>query len=496
MLVIDTFFGSSFLGQLRSIIHMPPSRDTLSPGCTQQPVMVDDSEKGTGPQTSRRPARRNLHITRPEPGSIYDTMFEHAGTSLYVLPICWTDLHTQLLGARFSECPAIVKPVPELVPGRFLEPSNLARALTAELHILVKHDSQPARMFSKNRAIKHVMATLFSGTLSRPKTGAELDIFFGQRIFRKAIRIPCMWKSPSGVDTSFDSAPTIPATSFKNLPPASSPESSSGYAPNQPVLAYVNRGQLAMIRENLFRVVLGPNHTPNEPVARLQRLRSKLLIPANLDHDPYLIGILLAMAQAHFYHKGSSSKSSSQSSNGSRSSQKSVRMPTPNFHDVKVQIITHDEGNDSSPNFIVYTAVVSAAFLSRFMDPHKAPTSTDDANVNGGIHITHTPVTFWPILGLKERLAKALGHEIAGEPLYGDPDHIGLWDMLVDQPAPAPVYPATNLKRRRTERAPLSEVLNSSFEEETSNSSEDCPVLSPDAKRRRTARPANPLEVC
>ncbi|KAK3348884.1 hypothetical protein B0T25DRAFT_231134 [Lasiosphaeria hispida] len=493
MLAIDTFFGSSFLGQLRSIIHMPPSRDTLSPGWTQQPAMVDDSEKGAGPQTSRRPARRNLRITRPEPGSIYDTMFEYAGTSLYVLPICWTDIHTQLLRARFSECPAIIKPVPELVPGRYLEPSNLARALTAELHILVKPDSQPARMFSKNRAIKHVMATLFPSTLSRPKTGAELDIFFGQRVFRKAIRIPCMWKSPSGVDTSFDSAPTIPATSFGNLP-ASSPESSADYAPNQPVLAYVNRDQLAMIRENLFRVVLGPNNTPNEPVARLQRLRSKLLIPANLDHDPYLIGILLAMAQAHFYQKASSSKTSSQSSNGSRSSQKSIRLPTPNFQDVKVQIITHDEGNDSSPNFIVYTAVVSAAFLTRFLNPHKAPTSADDADVDSGIHITHTPVSFWPILGLKERLAKALGREIAGEPLSGDPDHIGLWDILVDQPTP--VYPTTSLKRRRAERAPLSEVLNSSFEEEAPNSPEDRPVLSPDAKRRRTARPVNPLEVC
>jgi hypothetical protein len=89
-----------------------------------------------------------------------------------------------------------------------------------------------------------------------------------------------------------------------------------------------------------------------------------------------------------------------------------------------------------------------------------------------------------------------LGHEIAGDSIYDDPDYIGLWDPLLE-PQPRPVYHPVSLKRRRADREPLSRVLNSSFDEE-SPSSDDRPVLSPAAKRRRTARTAsvNTLEVC
>ncbi|KAK0609922.1 hypothetical protein B0T17DRAFT_457381, partial [Bombardia bombarda] len=446
--------------------------------------------------TCHRPhRRRNTRITSPQVGSLYDIMYDNAGISLYVLPICWTDTHSKLLGARFTELPAIEKPVPDYVPGRCLEPSRVARMLTAELHTLVRHETRPTDAFCKNRAIKHVMQTLFPNTLSRPKTGADLDLYFGMRVFRKAVRLPCLWRSP-GVETSFDSAPTIPSTSFGML----SQDATSEYAPNQPLLAYINRSQLAMIRQNLFRVFNGPDNTPNEPVARLQRLRSKQLIPKDLEHDPYFVGILLAMAQAHFYYIGSS-KLSSRSSSRSRgsNSRRAARMSVPRFHDVKVRIITHDDGNDSSPNFVVYSATVTATFLERFLHPHKSPLSTEDL-AGGGLDITYTSVPFWPILGLKERLAKALGREIAGDPLFGDPDLIALWDALVDQ-QPTPLFPPVSLKRRRgPQREALSEVLNSSFEDEiptSTNSSEDSPVLSPGTKRRKGARSvSSTLEVC
>lgn len=454
-------------------------------GLAEQPTMADLNHNAP---KKAQPARRRIpRITRPDPGSLYDIMHDHAGTSLFILPICWTDTHAKLLGASFSALPAVVTPVPEVVPGRWLEPSNMARSLTSELHVLVKSDTQATRVFCKNRAMKFVLASLFPNTLSRPKTGADLDLYFGTRIFRKAVRIPCMWKTPNCADASFDSAPTLPASSFDPVLNRHR-EPLAEYAPNRPMLAYINRSQLAAIRQNLFRVVHGPDGAPNDAVLRLQRLRSKMLIPADIEHDPYIVSILLAMAQAHFYRKPSS-KSSSQSSSSSRSS---VRMRLPEFRDVKVQIITHDEGNDSNPNFVVYTAVVTPAFLKRFLRPEKAPTSEDGTLADSGLKITYTPVTFWPILGLKERLSKALGREIAGDPLFADPEYIGLWDPLLDQSKPT--FPSvTTIKRRRK---PLLEVLNSSFEEEIPSSSDDQPVLSPAAKRRRTARTVNPLEVC
>lgn len=427
-------------------------------------------------------------------------MHEHAGTSLYVVPICWTDLHSRLLGVRFTERPVIDKPVPDIVAGKSLKPSKVAQTLTSELQTLVREDPAPMRAFWKNRAIKHVMSTLFPTTLSRTKTGAELNLFFGTRICRKVVRVPCVWKSPSSAGVSFDSCSTIPATSFceENN---SAREAGIQYGPDMPILAYISKSQLAAIRKNLYGVVRGPNNTPNEPVERLQRLRSKMLVPANAEHDPYIVAVLLAMAQAHFYHEPPSRLSSQSNARGSRDL---IHAPPAAFRDVKVQIITHDEDDDSNPNFVVYTAVVTATFLRRFMFPHKAPACSDDGNTNGaGMDISYTPVPFWPILGLKERLAKALGREVAGEPVSDDPDHIAFWDPLLEprrRPQPHQTSPTASRKRRRSEREPrdpLSEVLNSSFEEDPPTSPEDRPVLSPAAKRRRRARRASStLEVC
>jgi len=490
MLTIESLFSSSFLGQLRAIVHMPTSGSQDKPGARErgQPTKSDGPSQ-PAPET-RRPCRRRVaRITRAEPGSLYDIMHDHAGTSLYVVPICWTDQHTRLLGARFRQRAAVDKPVPDLVPGVWLETSKMAQTLTSELHTLVREDATPARAFCKNRAMKHILSTLFPTTLSRPKTGAELNLYFGHRVFRKVVRIPCVWKNPSSVETSFDSCPTLPATSFNGT------QKSSREA-GMPMLAYINKSQLAAVRKNLYGVLRGPGDNTNEPVSSLQRLRSKTLVPADADHDPYIVAILLAMAQAHFYHESSSRSSSQSSSQGGR---KSVRIAPPSFRDVQVQVITHDEGNDSSPNFIVYTATITAAFLNRFMFPHKAPAAGGAGEDDGaGMDISHTPVSFWPILGLKERLAKALGREIAGDAIYDDPNHIGLWDPLLE-PQQTPVYHPVSLKRRRTDREPLSQVLNSSFDEELPSSSDDRPVLSPAAKKRRTTRRrvnGSTLEVC
>ena len=490
------------------------------------------------PRKTARLRRKAPRITAPEQGSLYDIMHENAGTSLYVVPILWTDTHTQLLGAEFHSHPAILTPVPDYIPGRWLEPSHIARNLTNELHTLVRGQLVQSPLYLRNRAMKHVMGTLFPATLSHSKFDVELDMYFGLRVFRKAVRIPCLWLS-SNSEASFASTTTMPTTSFGRLP--TPPDMSMDAIPNRPMLAYMSRGQLAYCRKHLFRVVKGPNDGPNEPVASLQRLRSKMLIPENINHDSYLVATIIAMAQAHFY-RYQSSKSYTEALRSSRKSKsnKRLRMPPPEFQDVKIQIITHDEENESSPNFIVYTATVTTAFLDRFMHPHKAPLSQEKMEQGAaGLKIDLTPVSVWPILGLKERLAKALGRDLAGEPVLGDPEHIGLWDVLFEKPEPeqqpsVPIFaspprpiPAAaaavreSLKRRRHGssgyereqlRAPLSEMLDSSFEEETTPNSSaddlDRPVLSPGAKRRRTAAssrggsggatPGNrkPLEVC
>jgi hypothetical protein len=481
-------FSSSILGPLRAFVQMSNG----TPIGASAPELAPPTDSESDSQTQSSPARtrgrpRRRRITRPEQGSLYDILNDHASTSLYVVPICWTDRHATLLGARFNKRVAVVKPVPDLVPGVWLEPSKMAQTLTSELHTLVREDATPARAFCKNRAMKHILSTLFPATLSRPKTGAELNLYFGHRVFRKVVRIPCIWKSPSSVDTSFDSCPTLPSTSFAQI-------AKNGRDPGMPMLAYINKSQLAAIRKNLYGVARGPENNGNTPVTNLQRLRAKMLVPADSNHDPYIVAMLLGMAQAHFYHESSSRSSSQASSQGCR---KSVRIAPPAFRDVKVQVITHDEGSEGSPNFVVYTAVVTAAFLERFMSPHRVPRSATGEACTEGMDISYTPVSFWPILGLKERLSRALGREIAADSIYDDPNHIGLWDPLLEpQPRPVCHHHAVSLKRRRADREPLSQVLNSSFDEDPPSSADDRPVLSPAAKRRRTARAISTLEVC
>ncbi|KAK4145099.1 uncharacterized protein C8A04DRAFT_27098 [Dichotomopilus funicola] len=525
-------FSLSLVTQLHSVVKSA-SRDKDKDGSGPNP---DESygQLQLVPATKRYGPRR---IKRVEEGSIYDILHDHAGTALHVLPICWTDQHTLLLGVRFTKNDAIVKPIPDVAPNVWLEASKMAQTLTSELHTLARHETTPQRRFCKTRAMKHIFSTLFPSTMSCAKTGAELNLYLGRHVFKKVVRIPCLWKSSSnaGTESSFDSCPTIPATSF-GAPSKSRREG------GLPVLAYITKAHLASIRNNLYRCFRPAGSGTNEPIQRLQELRHKMLVPADADHDPYIVAMLIAMAQAHIFRE-SSPRSSPSSSQG----RGTVHMLPVSFRDVTVQVIMHDEGQSPESRFSVYTATITKTFLKRFMFPYSAPEG-QAASQDAGINITYTPVNFWPILGLKERLAKALGEELGGEGLYADPEHIGLWEPLLDiecqkqyqkqlladqarqhsqrrqqyQHLPRPLHPVrplrstqayqpASLKRRRTDREPLSCVLNesnSSFEEEpsstaASNSSassgpEDCPVLSPAAKRRRTGRRVNnsTLEVC
>lgn len=489
------------------------------------PQHKNSNTRAPGKKTKRPPPR----ITSPEEGSLYDIMHEHAGKSLHVLPICWTDFHTQVLGAQFQEHPIISTPVPDYVAGQWLEPSFLARNITHELHVLVRSQYQ---LVSKARAMNYIMSTFFPDTLSHREKDVELPMYFGLRAFPKAVKVHCMWKSPMCGEGSFDSTTTMPAASFGDRSPTPGPL--SDVTPNKPILAYLSRSQLAQNRGYLYRIAPNPENGTNFAVSSLQRLRSKMLIPKNVNHDSYLVAAIIAMAQSHFYQNDDRPSKFRGDKAAKWGSSRPLRVVPAGFRDVTIRIITHEENNESSPTFVVYTATVTAAFLERFLHPHKAPLPKEEMQQGAaGLKIDYTTVPFWPILGLKERLAKALGREIAGEPMFGDPEHIGLWEPLLEEPVaplPAPVLaspprpiPAAaaavrnTLKRRREReceqlRPALSEMLNSSFEEETTPNSSaedlDKPVLSPDAKRRRTASSArgggaagaagtpNPLEVC
>lgn len=176
-----------------------------------------------------------------------------------------------------------------------------------------------------------------------------------------------------------------------------------------------------------------------------------MLMPSDPDQDPHLVGIFLAMAQRHFYGLLRPLQRREHLWNLSRPSER------PTFHDIGLRILTHD--NDTA-EFIVYSTTVKADFLKRFDDPFAAPTDADGALP--GMHIEYSRVPIWPILGLRERLGKALGQDIVGP---FDPDQIETWE---DEEEDVDSTPSKPPKRKREA---LSEVLNGSFEEDPSDES-------------------------
>jgi hypothetical protein len=241
---------------------------------------------------------------------------------------------------------------------------------------------QPASE-EKNSAIKHVISTFFPSL--RP-TSRKLNLHFGQEV--SAVDIPCLWEIHR--DTS----------------------SGSGEE-DAPVLAFVCKSQLA----KRYVAVSGPR---NDLLVRNQRLHSKL---ADTNRDPFIVATLLAMAQAHFYKLGSRLPA-----HGNRESSP--------FRNTALQVITYD-GEGELARFVVYTAIVRVTLLDRFLAPRKGPASQDSSI---GMEISYTPVRVWPLLGLKERLTKALDPRITCHP-----DHIGFWDPLVDSMPPVSGFASRQL---------------------------------------------------
>jgi hypothetical protein len=149
---------------------------------------------------------------------------------------------------------------------------------------------------------------------------------------------------------------------------------------------------------------------------RLQQLRARMLVPSNSDHDAHFVGVFLGMAQKHFYPSLPIT-----SRRDLRISPEQGIPPCPNFHDLKLRILTHDT---DTLEFIVYTGYVTKEFLEKFHDPFKAPLDDDDAAVSG-LKIEYTRVPIWPILGLRERLGKTLGQEVVGA---FNPGEIETWE--------------------------------------------------------------------
>ncbi|KAM0276617.1 hypothetical protein ACHAQH_006574 [Verticillium albo-atrum] len=394
----------------------PPSTVTPTP---PSPIALD------APVSKRRFTPRRIY--RAEAKSLYDLMWDEAGSTLFMKPIFWIDLHSRLLDIRYVELPRCqnLKSTQDFYQAS-LRAESLCRQLTQLQHPELNGPYETDH-------ICEAIETLYPSTrltAAQPRGMIDLNMYFSGLLYPSACRVQLMWEcapvqdapSESGaLCESFQTISTRPAESLPGSLTASAvlPPRASAVA-REPTLAYISKKFIHDSRSNMYRAFRGPKNKGNSPVESLCRLRSKRLMPTNTDEDPAFAGILLAMAQKRFYHNAPSAIGRSR--NARRHAPKPH--PPPVFHDVTVHLMTND---DDGNELIVYTAVVTAAFLQRF----HAPTRTPVKNILGealsdiGMKIEYTKVPIWPVVGLKERLGKALGRDLIGDFDENDLDMLG-----------------------------------------------------------------------
>ncbi|KAH6980470.1 hypothetical protein EDB80DRAFT_825864 [Ilyonectria destructans] len=343
----------------------------------------------------------------PTKKSLYYLFYEYVGISLFVRPIRWTDLHTELLSTQWEELPPCDSPIPAIGPNPtpsegHLRLSDTITTLSDCLTAILESDATDSTC---SDAVKEVLVTLWPQPFSTPYL-PELHLYFGGRVYREAVRVQIMWnflpEETESSYSSFRSVSTQPADSFN----APTQPSASMHDPHQlPMMCYIDIRQLAKMRKKAFGTPKTTRKGPNEPVERLVQLLTKPLVPSNLNHDAYFVAIFLAMAQKHFYPSPPPSTRRESPMNPQRDIP-----PSPKFQDLTLYILTHDT---DMQDFIVYTGYVTKEFLERFHNPFKGPLG-EKVIERSGIRIEYARVPIWPILGLRERLGKALGYSVVG----------------------------------------------------------------------------------
>ncbi|KAI1071373.1 hypothetical protein LB507_011694 [Fusarium sp. FIESC RH6] len=372
--------------------------------------------------------RRKNRVYICDKHSLYYTLLENSGEALFVRPARWTDLHAQLLGARWEELPPCdtPKPVVKADTSSSRGPRKCpetAATLISQLETILEPKTKP---YLQSYTVKKVFKTLWPTAFTKLHNSQNLDLYFGCCVYLNAVEIQLMWsihgdEEMSSSCSSSRTASPQPAGSL--CVPARSSSEKSRY--NCPMIAYISKRQLESVHNRPFGLKNVPRGAQNGPVMRLHKLCARKPLPSNSDQDAYLVAIFLGMAQKRFYPPPPETEEPKSQDVGTKKpgdekpgkKKRELRMAPkqgmaecPDFHDLKLSIITHDA---ETKEFIIYTSNVTKGFLRKFHNPFRVPRDDGDAALPG-LKIEFTRVPIWPLVGLRERLGKALGHEIVG----------------------------------------------------------------------------------
>ncbi|KAK7429353.1 hypothetical protein QQZ08_004165 [Neonectria magnoliae] len=154
-----------------------------------------------------------------------------------------------------------------------------------------------------------------------------------------------------------------------------------------PVFAFMQRGMIKYQRETVFPMPRPRRreHRRNLPVAAQQQLHLKLLEPDDPCRDPYILAVLLGLAQAQ------AQKVASDDSTDRRG------------HGYRVCAILVDEANPECMNF--YSAKISTSFLAKFDYPEDLQ---PPASLSSSLAIRYTKFPYKPYSSMRRRLIDAI----------------------------------------------------------------------------------------
>lgn len=366
--------------------------------------------------------RRRPWTQTPEPGSLYAEMKKTSGGPLWVKPVYWNERQLGILGVRWHELPPITDPAPQPIDTdegsiRDQHPNTCAprdsSSLFCDLKKLALSTSPGSHGIHADRiAIQGILGKLWPAAFGTPQF-ETLHLIADGMTYPDCVPAQMLFPqmTPDNTPSSLMTRWELKANSNRITPKKG--ERSLFWSPKFGA-CYISPKELARIhhRDRFSKPSLS-----HQTEMRMKRISSGM--------DPVLVGLFLSMAQRHFYASPRFNlvKCKLYKDGYGCKKRKARYIPCsgsitdPVLGDVKLRIISHEirkpgSYDDDAAYFLVYTATVKGDFLRRFHDPFSA--FLGDDGKPRGLDIEYTRVPMWPVLGLRERMGKALGMDFVG----------------------------------------------------------------------------------
>ncbi|WYZ36456.1 hypothetical protein EsH8_XV_000009 [Colletotrichum jinshuiense] len=321
--------------------------------------------------------------------SISAILRRHHRERLLVMPLYWTARHLDLLGCTFvhdtppstdtNADPTPVQLSPPLSPHRRPEDDSVpdARSDSTRPGTNTPGDGPSPRPLTKPRPspLDRQVTTLARGQWTPPKASALAAILTASRAGIQRISKQLRFR--------FEAHSVSMPCSVLSCPPEPTPEPTS--TANRPLLsiAYLDRYDIRLAREDSLEYIRCPPRSgrPSRATASLYAKQLAQITPAEPLRDPYIVALLIALAQSQ--------------------RRQCARADVPSAPEsFRVRVLLSDTKNNS--HITLYTADVPAAALDRFSSPHEAPRTAS------GILVRSVHIPFQPYSSFHERLTRAM----------------------------------------------------------------------------------------